>query len=336
MILLKAIGLLSGGLDSILAVKVVAQQGIEIEAVNFTSVFHEEQRDSAPVRITADMLGVPVRILDISEELFEIIKKPKHGYGSNINPCIDCHAFMFRKAGGYMKETGASFLVTGEVLGERPMSQKKDTLRIVEKDSGLEGLILRPLSAKLLEPTIPEKNGWVDREKLLAIEGRSRKPQIELAKQLGIDKYPTPAGGCLLTDKGFANRLRDLMERKSDFTVGDVNLLKVGRHFRITKEARLAVGRDKEENGKLLKLAVDGDIFFYPVKTKGPTALGRGLFNENDILAASGIIARYTDKDSNISAAGRLEIAHKMFNERRPTHIRVLPMSEKELEALRI
>ncbi|MDD5680244.1 MAG: hypothetical protein PHI59_03275, partial [Candidatus Omnitrophica bacterium] len=333
---MKAIALLSGGLDSILAVKVVSMQGVEIEAVHFTSVFHENQRDSAPIETTAGVLGVHLRILDISEDLFGIIKNPKHGYGSNVNPCIDCHAFMFKKAGEYMRETGASFLITGEVLGERPMSQKKPALRIVEKESGMNGLILRPLSAKLLEPTIPEQKGWVDREKLLAIEGRSRKPQIELARQFGINKYPTPAGGCLLTDPGFANRMRDLMQYKPDFSVSDVNLLKVGRLFRITKEAVLAVGRDKEENGRLLKLAADGDIFFYPVKRKGPTGLGRGVFGEGDILTASGIIARYSDKDSNASALDRLEIAHKVFNEKKSTHVEVLPMPEKELETIRI
>ena len=334
--MVKAIALLSGGLDSILAIKVITNQGVEVEAVHFSSVFHEDQKDSAPIESTAETLGVPVKILDISEELFEIVKKPRHGYGSNMNPCIDCHAFMFRKAGGYMKEAGASFLITGEVLGERPMSQRKNALRIVEKDSGMEGLILRPLSAKLLEPTIPEKNGWVDRERLLAIEGRSRKPQIELAKRFGIDKYPTPAGGCLLTDKGFSARIRDLMQRKPGFTVRDVGLLKVGRHFKIADNTRLVVGRDKEENSRLLKAASDGDVFFYPVKTKGPIALGMGLFTEGNIITASGIIARYSDKDSNVSSSGELEIAHKMFNEKRPIHIRVLPMAEKGLESLRI
>lgn len=334
--MIKAIALLSGGLDSILAIKVMTTQGVEIEALHLSSVFYGSYKNDAPLRSTAGMLGVPLRISDISTELFEIIKMPKHGYGSNMNPCIDCHAFMFKKAGLYMKETGASFLVTGEVLGERPMSQRKDTLRVVEKDSGMEGLILRPLSAKLLEPTTPEKNGWVDRERLLAIEGRSRKPQIELARQLGIEKYPTPAGGCLLTDKGFSNRLRDLMRRKGDFTVSDVELLLVGRHFRITEEARLAVGRDKGENNRLLKIAAEGDIFFYPIKTKGPIALGRGIFGAADIMAASGILARYSDKDSNVSPKGELEIAHKMFNDKKSIHVRIPPMPEESLECLRI
>lgn len=332
----KAIALLSGGLDSILAVKVILEQEVSIEAVYFSSVFHGNQKDSVPIESLAGMLGVPVKIFDISAELFEIVKNPRHGYGSNMNPCIDCHAFMFKKAGEYMKKSGASFLVTGEVLGERPMSQRKDALRIVGKDSGLEGLILRPLSAKLLEPTVPEKNGWVDREKLLAIEGRSRKPQIELARQYGIRKYPTPAGGCLLTDKSFSERLKDFLRRGQDFSVSGINILKIGRHFRITKEAILVVGRDKEENSKLLKLAVEGDIFFYPVKTRGPVALGKGKFSEVDILTTSGIIARYSDKDSNVSARGELEIAHKMFNEKRSIHIRVLPSAEKDIENLRM
>lgn len=334
--MIKATALLSGGLDSILAVRIITEQRVAVEAVHFLSVFHGGQKDDVPIKSTAEMLGVPLKALDMSTELFEIIKKPKHGYGSNMNPCIDCHAFMFRKAGEYMRESGASFLITGEVLGERPMSQRKDALRVVEKDSGMEGLILRPLSAKLLEPTIPEKNGWVDRERLLAIEGRSRKPQIELAKQFGIGRYPAPAGGCLLTDKGFSGRLRDLIERKPDFTVSDVELLRVGRHFRVTKEARLVVGRDKEENNRLFKLAARGDTFFYPVKTKGPVAIGRGVFGEADILAVSGIIARYSDKDSNVSAKGELEIAHKAFDEKKSVHVRILPMEESKLEIIRI
>lgn len=331
--MIKAVALLSGGLDSILAVKLILDQGVAVEAVHFSSVFHGKQKDGPSADTTAGMLGISVKTIDVSEDIFNIVKKPKHGYGSNINPCIDCHAFMFKRAGEYMKETGASFLITGEVLGERPMSQRRPALRIVEKESGMEGLILRPLSAKLLEPTIPEKKEWVDRGKLLAIEGRSRKPQIELAKKMGITKYPTPAGGCLLTDKGFAGRLRDLMLSRPDAAIQDIKLLRTGRHFRLTKDARLAVGRDRKDNSELLKLSRSGDIFFYPVKRKGPIALGRRILEKDDIIKASAIVARYSDKDS---PPGEIEIAHKDFDEKKSIHIRVLPMTEKDLEGLRI
>ncbi len=331
--MVKAIALMSGGLDSMLAAKIISLQGVKVEGVNFSSVFHGSKAGGTPIASTTDMLGIPIKVFNVSEELFKIVKNPKHGYGRNMNPCIDCHAFMFRKAGEYMKESGASFLITGEVLGERPMSQRRPALRIVEKDSGMEGLILRPLSAKLLEPTIPEEKGWVDREKLLAIEGRSRKVQMELAKELGITKYPTPAGGCLLTDKGFADRLRDLMDSKPNIMAQDINLLKVGRHFRLTGNARLAVGRDREDNDNLLKLAQPGDIFFYPVKRKGPIALGRRILDKDDIIKASAIVARYSDKDP---ISDEIEIAHKNFDEKRSVHIKVLPLEETELTSLRI
>lgn len=333
--MIKAIALMSGGLDSILAAKIIMMQGVQVEGVNFSSVFHSSKSDGIPIESTAEMLGIPIKVFDISEELFNIVKNPKHGYGSGMNPCIDCHAFMFKRAGAYMKESGASFLITGEVLGERPMSQRKPALDIVEKESGMSGLILRPLSAKLLEPSIPEEKGWVSREKLLSIEGRSRKPQIELAKELGITKYPTPAGGCLLTDKSFADRLKDIMQSKSDAVIQDIRLLRAGRHFRLAGDARLAVGRDRKDNDELLKLAQPGDIFFYPVKRKGPIALGRRIRAKGDIIKASAIVARYSDKDP-VSNENEIEIACKDFDERKSTHIKVLPMAGESLEGLRI
>ncbi|MBL7069384.1 MAG: hypothetical protein ISS34_05955 [Candidatus Omnitrophica bacterium] len=331
----KAIALLSGGLDSILAVKLMLEQGVEVEAVNFLTVFctcTARGKTCLASKSVADRLGIKLKVFEVSKEYFEVIKNPKYGYGSNINPCLDCRIFMFKKAGQYMKESGAEFLITGEVLGQRPMSQRRDAMRIIERESGLKGLILRPLSAGLLEPTIPEKAGLVDKERLLSISGRSRKPQMRLAAQLGINDYPCPAGGCLLTDPGFARRMKDLIKHKQDFTVNDIQLLKVGRYFRLAPEAKLIVGRNEEENDKLSKLAQKGDLCFYPISVKGPIGIGRGGFNNDYLFAASSIIARYSDGDLE----QKLEIEYKDVSSSLTRQVTVLPMAPQEIEELRI
>src|SRR4030067_1983115 len=223
---MKAIALLSGGLDSTLAAKLVIEQGIELEALNFITVFCNctgRGETCLASQRAVESLGIPLKVFNVSEEYLDIVKRPQHGYGSNMNPCIDCRIFMLKKAKDYMKEGSASFLVTAEVLGERPMSQRKDAMRLIEKEAGLEGVILRPLSAKLLPPSIPEKEGWIDRERLLNIQGRSRKTQIELAAFFGIQDYTCPAGGCLLTDPGFAKRIKDLMIHNPEFSINDVH-----------------------------------------------------------------------------------------------------------------
>ncbi|MFH0731551.1 MAG: hypothetical protein V2A72_01355 [Candidatus Omnitrophota bacterium] len=331
----KAISLMSGGLDSILATRLMLEQGIEIEAVNFLTVFctcTSRGKTCLASKSAADNLGIKLKVFEISKEYFQIIKNPKHGYGSNMNPCLDCRILIFKKAAEYMRQTGASFLITGEVLGERPMSQRRDALRIIERDSGLEGLILRPLSAKLFEPTIAEKEGLVDREKLLSIKGRSRKPQIQLAKDFGINDYPCPAGGCLLTDPGFAARIRDLIKHKPDFNINDVKLLKAGRHFRLTKTAKLVVGRNEKENDILLALANDDDLCFHPVNTTGPTAIGRGEFDRGVISLAASIVARYSDTVSG----GQIEIAHKDYSGKVISKIAPPLAQEALLDSLRI
>jgi len=331
--LIKAIALLSGGLDSTLAVKLVLEQGIAVEAVNFITVFctctsHSSCRLEA--KKVSEEFGIPLKVFNVSREYLEIVKNPRHGYGKNMNPCLDCRIYMFRQAGEYMKEVGASFLVTGEVLGERPMSQRRDAMRLIEKEAGLEGLILRPLSAKLFEPTIPEKEGWIDREKLLDIKGRSRKPQIGLAAQFRIKDYPCPAGGCLLTDSTFA-RLRDLF-RHSEATLNDVHLLKLGRHFRLSPQAKLIVGRDEGENAKLLTLAQAGDLCFRAADFPGPIAVARGALTEAEITTALSLAARY--------GQGRGEESLKVdcweLPEGETRSIVVSPLGEEELEKLRI
>ncbi len=294
---MKAIALLSGGLDSTLAIKIIIDQGVEIEAINFFTPFCQCSRKNgcgSDAKKVADTLNVKIKIFNVSIEYFEMIKNPKYGYGKNLNPCIDCRVFMHKKAKDYMEKTGASFVITGEVLGQRPMSQHRQSMDLIEKESGLEGLILRPLSAKLLSISIPEKKGWVNREKLLDINGRCRKSQIALAKDYNISNYSCPAGGCLLTDFGFVRRMKDLM-KYSDITLNEVELLKVGRHFRLSPKAKLIVGRNKEENAKLLRLAKKEDICFVPVKVNGPIGIGLGCLDESMITLSSTIIARYSD-----------------------------------------
>jgi len=332
---IKAIALLSGGLDSILATRLMLDEGIEVEAVNFVTAFctcTSKGKTCLASKSAADNLGIKLKVFEVSKEYFEVIKNPRHGYGSNMNPCLDCRIFIFKKAAEYMKSVGASFLFTGEVLGERPMSQRKDAMWVIERDANLVGMIVRPLSAGLMEPSIPEKKGWVNRKKLLSISGRSRKPQIDLAKKFGINDYPCPAGGCLLTDPGFARRMRDLIKDNPDFTTNDILLIKTGRCFRITPEAKLVVGRDKDENERLKKIARDTDTVFYPIGTKGPTGIGRGVFNDKSALMASRIVARYSDAPPDKA----LKVRHSLKNDRSRKDLEAIPMSEPELARLRV
>lgn len=289
----KALVLLSGGLDSILAVKMLLEQGITVQAINFRTNFCGPSK----ARPAAEMLGVPLREVAIREEFLEVLKKPKHGYGSGMNPCIDCHALMLKKAGEIMRSEGYDFLATGEVLGERPMSQHKQALDIVARDANVVGYLLRPLSAKLLEPTIAEQEGLVDREKLLDISGRSRKIQMALAEQYGIKEYPTPAGGCALTQKGFADRLRELIKHKPDFNSEDVNLVAIGRHFFIN-DAQIILGRNQEENDILESVASQNDILVCPDGFIGPMALVRG--KESFVDRAKELIIQFSPKAKDL------------------------------------
>jgi tRNA U34 2-thiouridine synthase MnmA/TrmU len=332
---MKAIALLSGGLDSTLATKMVLDLGIELEALNFLTVFctcttRGETCLASQKAVSA--LGIPLKVLNVSEEYLHVVKSPRHGYGSNMNPCIDCRIFMMKKAKAYMEEIGASFIVTGEVLGERPMSQRRDSMRLIEKEAGLDGLILRPLSAKLLPASVPEKEGWVDREKLLKIQGRSRKPQIQMADHYGIRDYPCPAGGCLLTDPAFAKRMRDLIHHHSDFTLNDVHLLKMGRHFRLSPRLKLVVGRNEEENQKIQTFSEEGDILLKLLRFPGPLSLLRGEAGEREIEQASAITARY----SKAKDLKKVEVICKKAKEDGDRSLSVSPLSEKEIEELMI
>jgi tRNA U34 2-thiouridine synthase MnmA/TrmU len=266
----RALGLISGGLDSILSALVLKEQGIEVAWVNFETPFFSSDK----ARRAARMTGIPLRVENITQVYVEMLKDPNCGYGSNMNPCLDCHALMLEIAGSIMKKEGFDFLFTGEVLGQRPMSQTRPSLRYVEKRSGFAGYILRPLSAKRLPPTIPEEHGLVDRERLLDITGRSRKRQMKLAEAFGIFDYPAPAGGCLLTDPAFSRRVKDLFEHQEECHERDFELLKYGRHFRLRHNHKVILGRTKEENKQILRRSYpDKDILLYMIDIPGPTAL---------------------------------------------------------------
>lgn len=332
---MKAIALLSGGLDSTLAAKIVLDMGIELEALNFLTVFctcTTRGETCLASQKAVDALGIPLKVLNVSEEYLNIVKHPEHGYGSNMNPCVDCRIFMLKKAKAYIEETGASFIVTGEVLGQRPMSQRRDAMRLIEKEAGLEGYILRPLSAKFLPETIPEKERWVDREKLLKIQGRSRKPQIELAEQYGIRDYPCPAGGCLLTDPGFSKRMKDLMNHDSDFTLNDVHLLKIGRHFRLSPKLKLIVGRNEDENRKIQTFSGEEDILLRLSRIPGPLSLLRGEAGEGEVEKAAAITARY----SKAKDMRKVEVLYRKARGDGERSLSVSPLSDKEIEALMI
>ncbi len=299
---MKALALFSGGLDSSLAIKVILDQGIEVVALNFKTPFCLCDRSKgcgSAIKDMADQLAVELKTVYLDQEYLKIVKKPKYGYGKNLNPCIDCRIFKFKKAKEMMKGLGASFIITGEVLGQRPMSQYRQALVNIEKKSGLEKLILRPLSAKLFPPSLAEEKGWVDRNALLDISGRTRKPQIELAKKFSLKDYPCPAGGCLLTDPGFSKRLKNLMQY-NNFTASDIEFLKIGRYFRINAGAYLTVGRNEKENNRLSAISRNQDIVFEPVDEPGPTAVGRGRFDQEIKTICSRIIARYTNKGQAI------------------------------------
>lgn len=294
----KAIALLSGGLDSSLAVRMMLDQGIEITAVNFSSPFCNCTPKKAgckhQARKVAEEFGVPIRVIAKGMDYMKMVQNPPHGHGRGMNPCVDCRIYMLRKAGEMMPLEGASFVITGEVLGQRPMSQRRRTLDIIERESGLEGFILRPLSARHLPPTAPERAGIVDREKLLAISGRSRKPQIMLAEELGVKDYPCPAGGCLLTDEVIAARLKDLFAHAPDYGMLDLQYLKIGRHFRLRPDLKFLVGRDREENESIEALAPAGSTLFIPENFSGPTAIAFGVPEPAEERMIGTIIAGYS------------------------------------------
>lgn len=330
---MRAIALVSGGLDSVLAAYVMHSQNIEVIPVYFHIPFcHVSKSDPnasvSNVRSLISQIGLKLDVVDISSDFLRLINSPTHGFGANMNPCIDCKILMLKKAKSIMSDFGAFFVITGEVLGQRPMSQNKSSLRLIEEESGLEGLLVRPLSGKLMPATIPEEKGWIRREALLSMSGRSRKPQIELAKKIGLNGYPNPAGGCLLTDPEFSKRLKELI-RNDDMNLENVQLLKFGRHFRLRHGTKIIVGRDERESNLLISLARPGDYLFMPPEdVAGPTCIGRGLFDEGLLNTALGIASYYCDD--------KKEVVCRRFDESQTRVLQVAPLDKNEIIRLRI
>ncbi len=330
----KTLSLLSGGLDSILASRILMEQGVEVVGLHFITPFFgygKKGRESHYEEQFLQLYGIQSHIFDVSDEYIEILRNPRYGYGRCFNPCIDCKIFFLRKAKEMMEEEEADFLTTGEVLGQRPMSQRRDTLRIIERDSGTEGILLRPLSAKNLKPTRPELEGLVDRERLLDLSGRGRKPQMKLAAEMGIRHYPQPAGGCLLTDPEMGARIQKYFSRSCRITVNDLLLLQVGRHFHLPGGQHLIVGRMEEENKRLAQLGGDDAFFLRVAGSPGPLGLIRGTMKREDLDLAASLIARY-------SKARGQEKVEVVFGESPDTHcgrVTVAPAHDGKLQALR-
>jgi len=294
----KAVSLLSGGLDSTLATKLIKDQGVEVVALHFTSPFcncsHGPQKGCGIQALrSSEELGVEVTVRVKGVDYLKMLQSPLHGYGGNMNPCIDCRIFMLKKTAEFMKEVDASFIITGEVLGQRPMSQHRKAMDLIEKESGLEGLILRPLSARHFPPTIPEKAGIIDRERLLDFSGRSRKGQYKLAGEYDLKEFSCPAGGCLLTDRVFAEKLRDLFRFNPDCTMSDAALLKIGRHFRLSDTTKVILGRNRAENERLRALGRAGHLFVEPLSFTGPSGLIVGETDEGALPVAANLMAAY-------------------------------------------
>jgi len=323
---MKALAVFSGGLDSILAVQLVRVQGIEILGLFFETPFFP----SSGARKSAAHIKLPLRVINITESHLEVVKDPKHGYGENMNPCIDCHILMLRKACEVLEQERADFIITGEVLGQRPMSQNRKALDVIASESGRPGLILRPLSAKRLPKTIPEEKGWVDRNGLMGFSGRSRKPQMDLARQLGIREFPTPAGGCLLTDPGFSRRLKDLLTFSRDLPLRDVELLKVGRHFRVGPGTKVVIGRNERENRIIRSLCREDNLLLTPVSVPGPTVLVVGEISPKQEELAASMTAAYSDP------GGGQETDIALYSRASQASLRVKRREKREFQAYMI
>jgi len=304
----KAVALISGGLDSMLAAKAVLEQGVHVEGINFFTGFCVEghthairQKDRAkPKRNNAlwvaEQLGIKLHIIDVVEEYKDVVINPKHGYGANLNPCLDCKGFMVGQAYQWLRENDFDFIITGEVIGQRPMSQRRDTLPVVARESGAGDRLLRPLGAQLLPPTLPEREGWIDRERLFSFSGRSRKPQMALAERFAISEYAQPAGGCcFLTDPNYTKKLEDLWRTRGDkhYELDDIMLLKVGRHLRPRPHFKVIVGREEGENnfmeGYRRRFAC-----LRPLSHKGPLVLLDGSADRDDLHLAAQLAARFS------------------------------------------
>ncbi len=327
----KAVGLISGGLDSILAAKIVQELGVKVQGVYFAMPWG--CCDKTKALQASAQLGIDCIVLQLDERYLEIVKKPKHGYGSALNPCVDCRIHMFARAGQYMRSIGADFVFTGEILGQRPMSQMRHSLRMIERESQLEGCLLRPLCAQLLEPTIPEQEGLIDRQRLLNISGRTRKPQLELARRYQIKDFLPPAGGCLLTDKNFARRMKDTLDHGYR-TFRETISLKWGRHFRYSKDFKLVLGRDEPENESLRSFAHSDDLIFEVENKKGPTLVLKGYDPGPEVLTiAAGLVQRF----SSFKDSPEIEVEYWLVKDRTNIRkVRAKKLSDEEIERMKV
>jgi tRNA U34 2-thiouridine synthase MnmA/TrmU len=311
----KAVALYSGGLDSTLSILTLLKQGIEVKAVTFLTHFGCDISDRSSCSknpfAAAEQFGFEVKLSHLSDKFIEIVKNPKFGHGRNMNPCMDCRILMLREAAEFMNMTGAEFIITGEVLGQRPMSQRRDAMHIIDREAGLKGYILRPLSAQLLQPTIPEEKGIVKRDLLYGFSGRSRKPQMALAEEFGLTDYPAPAGGCLLTEPNYSFRLKELLTYAKEPSYDDLSLLRLGRHFRLSPVCRIIVGRNKEENEMLMKLADEDTVNLRIEDCGSPVTLIRGTADSGIIKTAASICARYSSSTVMSHSGWRLHLLQK-------------------------
>jgi len=310
----KAISLISGGLDSMLATRLILDQGIHVEGINFYTGFCVEghthairrQDRARPKRNNAlwvaEQLGIKLHMIEVIEEYKQIVLNPKHGYGANLNPCLDCKGFMVSKAREWMEVNDFDFIITGEVIGQRPMSQRRDTMPVIARESGAGSRLLRPLCAQLLPMSLPESEGWVDRERLLALNGRSRKPQIALAQEYGLEDYAQPAGGCcFLTDPQYSHKLNDLWQARGnrEYELDDIMLLKVGRHLRPRPHFKLIIGREEGEN-KYLEGYRHRFTSLLALSHSGPLVLLDGRADDSDLHLAARLVARFGQgRDAN-------------------------------------
>jgi tRNA U34 2-thiouridine synthase MnmA/TrmU len=342
---IKAVGLLSGGLDSTLAVRVMLEQGIEVTGLHFRTGFSYVERDRAVGRgldrpsdaeQAASTLGVDLEVIHVFDEYLPLVLQPRYGYGSGMNPCVDCRIFLLRKAKAWMEDHAYHFAFTGEVVGQRPKSQKRPSLNTVERESGLQGYLLRPLSAKLLKPTVPEQRGWVDRERLYGISGRSRKAQIALAEQFGITDYPQPSGGCCyLINQVYSRRLRDFLDQEGAQALNfeQVQLLALGRHLRLLSGRKVVVGRHEQENQYLETCGVPGALLT-AVDHPGPTTLVPGAPAREEIQQAARITASYSD--GRDEPAVRVELRHHGRRDSVVEVLTVAPMPREEIKPLMV
>lgn len=361
----KAVALSSGGLDSTLAILVVKNQGIEVQAIKFLTPFDCDISQIPPYpplipplargdtegskgnnrgiidsrhslyfsnkeMNVAKKFGFDIKTCRLGDQFLEIVKNPKHGYGKNMNPCIDCRILMLKEAKVFMDEIGAEFIITGEVLGQRPMSQRKEMFYHIDKEAGVVNQVLRPLSAKLLRITVPEAEGIIDRKKLHDFSGRSRKPQIALAEEFGLADYPAPAGGCLLTEPNYAQRLKDLLTHNPEPSMRDIDLLRIGRHFRFSPACKIIVGRDKAENAIIESLSMNNDCLLRVDGYGSPITLVSGEITDEALKIAASLCARYSD------AKNMSEIEVTVLKRDNQLKLTVSPANNEAIEALRV